>query len=101
MVLQVNKEDALRELHVELNDDLRRIASRFVTPPKITLVIRHSEKADGGCVLSDDDLELAIGEIRRLQEKAEFVFPGVPGPSLDRPEDAASQTSGVVANKEE
>ncbi len=71
------KEDALRELHIDLNDDLRRISSRFKTPPKITLVIRHPERPNGGCVLTDDDLELAIGEIRRLQERAEFTFPGV------------------------
>ena len=58
----------LQQLHLNLDYYLQRIAGHFKNP-KITLVIRNPDLADGDVVLSDDDPEAAIVAIRRLQEK--------------------------------
>jgi len=59
---------ALHQLHADLSADLERIASRFKSP-KLTLVIRAPDLADGDVVLSDDDLDEAIGAIERLKSR--------------------------------
>jgi len=55
----------LRQLHYDLDRDLKRIAKRFKNP-KITLVVRNLDVADGDVVLTDDDTEAAIAAIRKL-----------------------------------
>lgn len=57
-----------QQLHADLSDDLRRIARRFKAP-RITLVVRNPALADGDVVLTDDDLELAVAAIRKLQDE--------------------------------
>lgn len=52
------------QLHRDLDADLKRIARRFKSP-RITLVIRNPQVADGDMVLTDDDPEAAIAAIRK------------------------------------
>jgi len=61
----------LHQLHEDLCNDLERIAARFKSRPKITLLIRSPELPDGDVLLSDDDLALAIKAILRMQEKVQ------------------------------
>jgi hypothetical protein len=57
---------AIERLHCDLSDDLNRIARRFKTSVKLTLVIRQPEvDGDTGIVIGNDDYELAIAEVRR------------------------------------
>jgi hypothetical protein len=58
------------QLHHDLDSDLKRIARRFKAP-KITLIVRNAALPDGDVVLTDDDLELAIAALRRLQLERE------------------------------
>ena len=60
-------------LHENLKTDLDRIYVRFKNP-KITLIIRSPDISDGDVVISNDDLESAIGAVRRLQAKSAFMF---------------------------
>lgn len=58
----------LAQLHHDLDGDLRRIAARFKPGAKLTLVVRSPNfPGDTGVVLTDDNLDLAIAEIRKLQ----------------------------------
>jgi hypothetical protein len=56
----------LELLHHRLSKHLEQIARRFTKPVKLTLVIRQPEvEGDAGIVISDDDYDLAIAEIKR------------------------------------
>lgn len=61
--------EKLSRLRSRIADHLQAIDGLFTTPTKITIVIRTPELADGGVLVSDDDYDLAIGEIQRLREK--------------------------------
>ena len=63
----------IMRLHEDLQTDLDRIYARFKNP-KITLIIRSPDISDGDVVISNDDLESAIGAVRRLQAKSAFVI---------------------------
>jgi hypothetical protein len=56
----------IQRLHLHLDADLKRIAKRFKNP-KITLVVRNPDVADGDLVLTDDDPALAIAAIRKAE----------------------------------
>lgn len=61
--------DVLQHLFYALHGDLERITRRFKAGAKLTLVVRQPNvPGDAGVVIGDDDLELAIAEIRRRQE---------------------------------
>jgi hypothetical protein len=59
----------IERLHDDLSDDLNRIARRFRTRVKLTLVVRQPDvEGDAGIVIGNDDYELAIAEIRRQEQ---------------------------------
>lgn len=60
-----NNDPAITNLYIELDGDLRRIARRFKNP-KITLIVRNPDLADGDVVLTDDDPQKAIEAIQKL-----------------------------------
>ena len=64
----------LRDLQEQIAYHLDEIG-RLFKHPKITIVVRNDELADGDVVLSDDDLNKAIAAIARLQTKAAHVLP--------------------------
>lgn len=64
----------LRNLQEDICFHLEGIAKLFKNP-KITIVIRNDELADGDVVLSDDDFDKAIAAIRHLQEKPTHFLP--------------------------
>lgn len=64
----------LRDLQESIAYHLDEIG-RLFKRPKITLVVRNDELADGDVVLSDDDLDKAISAIRHLQEKPTRILP--------------------------
>lgn len=57
----------LQQLRFDLDADLKRIAKRFRNP-KITLIVRNPDVADGDVVLTDDDPEAAIITLRGFQQ---------------------------------
>ena len=59
-------------LHDNLQNDLDRIKARFKNP-KLTLIVRNPDVKDGDVVIGDDDLNLAIESVRKLQKNAKFV----------------------------
>ena len=61
--------DKLENLHQTVATHLSEIAALFQKPDevKMTLIIRTPWLPDGGVVLSDDDYDLAIAELRRLE----------------------------------
>ncbi len=61
----------IQQLREDLSEDLNRIARRFKKNPKLTLVVRNPDLADGDVVLSNDDPELAIAAIRGLFARPE------------------------------
>jgi hypothetical protein len=63
----------LQQLHYDISEDLERIAKRFKGRPKITLIVRNPELADGDVLISDDDFEQAIAAIRRLKDREPVV----------------------------
>lgn len=63
----------LRNLQEDICFHLEGIAKLFKNP-KITIVIRNDELADGDVVLSDDDFDKAIAAIRHLQEKPTHIL---------------------------
>jgi hypothetical protein len=64
---------ALLNLQDRIADHLDQISRMFTQSPKITIVIRtpwlEAEGKDGGVLLSDDDLDMAIAEINRLRNR--------------------------------
>lgn len=58
----------VRQLHDDLSSDLAQIARRFKAP-RITLIVRNPQLADGDVVIGNDDLDEAIAAIRRMQER--------------------------------
>jgi hypothetical protein len=64
----------LRHLQSDIADSLEDIRRLFKNP-KITLIVRSPDLADGDVVMSDDDLDQAIASLRHLQEKAAHVLP--------------------------
>ena len=68
--------DNLKWLQYEVSAHLEKIAKMFTQHPKITIVIRtpwmEAAGKDGGILLTDDDLDLAIAEIARLRAKKPF-----------------------------
>jgi len=62
--------DKLERLHFDINGHLVDIEKLFNRPVKITLVVRMPDMADGGVLLSNDDIQSAIAEIVRLKDKA-------------------------------
>lgn len=70
-----------QQLHEALSDDLNRIAARFRPGAKLTLVVRNPEiHDDAGVVISNDDPEAAIAEIRKL-ERTGIVTEDAPKPT--------------------
>ncbi len=63
----------LEQLHDDLSADLAQIAARFKNA-KITLIVRSPDLADGDVVLTDDNLELAVAALRKLENKAMHVI---------------------------
>lgn len=59
----------LQRLHQDISEKLREIDAMFKQSPKITIVIRTPWLEDGGVLLSNDELEQAIAEIRRLADR--------------------------------
>lgn len=68
--------ERLQVLHQDISYHLERIGKLFKREQgvKITLVVRMPKLDDGGVLLTDDDLELAIAEMKRLATK-EIVAP--------------------------
>lgn len=62
--------DKLERLHFDIGGYLVDIEKLFNCPVKITLVVRMPDMADGGVLLSNDDIQSAIAEIVRLKDKA-------------------------------
>jgi hypothetical protein len=64
-------------LHERIDRHLNMIARLFTQRPKITIVIRtpwlDEQGKDGGVVLTDDDLDLAIAEINKF--KLRLLYP--------------------------
>lgn len=52
-------------VHEQLSKALDRIKARFLNP-KITLIVRNPDVADGDIVLTDDDPLLAIEALEKL-----------------------------------
>lgn len=52
-------------LQLDLSREMKRIAARF-KHPKITLIVRNPDVADGDVVLTDDDPLLAIESLQKL-----------------------------------
>ncbi len=74
----------LRELQEQIAYHLEEIARLFKSP-KITIVVRNDELADGDVVLSDDDLDKAIAAIHRLQENPAHMLPADNGAACASP----------------
>ena len=64
-------DNRLQVLHQNISCHLENIAKLFKCEQgvKITLVVRMPKVDDGGVLLTDDDLELAIAEMKRLAAK--------------------------------
>ena len=69
-------DERLQILHQDISRHLERIAKLFKREQgvKITLVVRMPKVDDGGVLLTDDDLDLAIAEVKRLAGK-EIITP--------------------------
>lgn len=65
--------EALKQLHSEICAHLEEIVLLFKSRPKITLMIRNPELDDGDVLISDDDADLAIEAIRRLEHRIPVV----------------------------
>jgi len=63
-------EEKLKRLHADISRKLHEIDALFTRSPKITIVFRMPWTDDGGVLLTNDELELAIAEIRRLADKS-------------------------------
>ena len=63
----MHDDPVLFALHHKLDAELKKIA-RLFRNPKITLVIRNPDLADGDVVLTDDDPEAVIAAIRCLEK---------------------------------
>jgi hypothetical protein len=66
--------DKLTRVHADIADHLSQIAGLFTQEPKITIIIRTPWLEDGGVLIGDDDIDLAIAEIQRLRAKEEQVL---------------------------
>jgi len=73
----------LRDLQEQIAYSLDEIRRLFKNP-KITLVVRNPDQADGDVVLSDDDLDKAIAAIVHLQTKPTHVLPADPEPARQK-----------------
>lgn len=86
--------DIVEQLFYALHDDLERIARRFKPGAKLTLVVRQPNvPGDAGVVIGDDDIELAIAELRRRQETER----GGPGRTFGPPIDELIARSSIGA----
>ena len=63
--------DVLEKLRCRIADKLVDISAMFERPyeTKITIVIRTPWLPDGGVLISDDDFDAALAEIKRLRER--------------------------------
>jgi hypothetical protein len=68
-------EDKLRKLRADIAEHLEEIAALFTQRPKITIVIRTGWLNDGDVVLTDDEADLAIEALRKLEKNPGHVFP--------------------------
>jgi len=64
----------MQQLFFELQEDLDGICQKF-RHPKVTLVVRAPELEDGDVVIGNDDLDLAIAAIQRLQARTPDIAP--------------------------
>jgi hypothetical protein len=83
----------LREVRYSISNHLEEIATYFKPGIKLTIVCRHPGLPDGGVVMTDDDLGLAIAEIRKLQVGGITTPPDTnPAPQAE-----AAEKEGVAA----
>jgi hypothetical protein len=78
----------LARLHQAISDHLEAISDFFTQKPKITIVIRTPWLECGDVVLTDDDSELAIAAIKRLEQAKDTIVineRAAPTPIKDRP----------------
>lgn len=60
-------------LHATLADDLERIAKRFRSGVRLSLVVRHPGNPDGTTYLSDDNADEVIAAINDVRVRAAYL----------------------------
>lgn len=65
--------DRVLALQDELSRHLDEIGTLFKPGAKLTLVVRNPGRGDAGVVIGNDDLDLAVEEIRRRQAATKGV----------------------------
>jgi hypothetical protein len=65
--LQRFKDEIANEYLVPIEDRFRKMFPG--EEPKVTLVVRTPSLSDGGCIITNDSLDAAIDELRRLKER--------------------------------
>jgi hypothetical protein len=68
-----HRDAKLVNLHADISAHLEAISELFTQRPKITIIIRTPWLKDGGVLLSDDNMDDAIAEIRRLEKRTPVV----------------------------
>jgi hypothetical protein len=75
-----------KHLHAELAEHCTLIADLFKPGAKVTLLVRNPQLADGDVLVSDDDMNLVIEAIRKLEGKKETAL---------KPEDVIAHRLGI------
>lgn len=78
--------DAIRNLHEDISNDLDRIKKRFKGTPRLSLIVRFPEEPDKGLYLTDDTKAGMIGQIEFLERH-----------SIGCPEDLIEAQTGPLA----
>lgn len=62
--------DAVKQLHMDLAGDLERIAKRFKTGAKFSLIVRVPHLADADLLIGDDDdYDAVIATIQKMRNR--------------------------------